>query len=174
MLHILIGLVNSESSLMSFKDKVCIITGGAVGLGRAFCEQLLKQGAFVRRNSFSPESEKFINRLRFYSQISLFDLDSDAGELCCVELQQQFGKNRAIFCHCDVTDYSQFEGAKNQYDFEWRPSRVCVSPIASFCVSESFLMTKDTFGRIDILVNNAEIRNDKFWELETDVNLVCQ
>lgn len=33
-------------------------------------------------------------------------------------------------------------------------------------------MTKDTFGRLDILVNNAEIRNDKFWELETDVNLV--
>lgn len=34
---------------MLFKDKVCIVTGAAVGLGRAFCEQLLKQGAFVRR-----------------------------------------------------------------------------------------------------------------------------
>lgn len=43
-----------------------------------------------------------------------------------------------------------------------------------FSFPESFLQTKDTFGRIDILVNNAEIRNDKFWELETDVNLVCQ
>lgn len=40
-----------------------------------------------------------------------------------------------------------------------------------FLSTESFLMTKDTFGRLDILVNNAEIRNDKFWELETDVNL---
>lgn len=38
--------------------------------------------------------------------------------------------------------------------------------------AESFHMTKDRFGRIDILINNAEIRNDKFWELETDVNLV--
>lgn len=37
---------------------------------------------------------------------------------------------------------------------------------------ESFHTVKDTFGRIDILINNAEIRNDKFWELETDVNLV--
>lgn len=43
-------------------------------------------------------------------KISIFDLDSDAGELCCAELQHQFGKNRVIFCHCDVTDYSQFEG----------------------------------------------------------------
>lgn len=41
-------------------------------------------------------------------------------------------------------------------------------------ISESFSATKDTFGRIDLLVNNAEVRNDKFWELETDVNLVRQ
>lgn len=33
---------------MLLKDKICIVTGAAVGLGRAFCEQLLKQGAFVR------------------------------------------------------------------------------------------------------------------------------
>ncbi|KAG5678578.1 hypothetical protein PVAND_008240 [Polypedilum vanderplanki] len=108
---------------MLLKDKVCIITGGAVNVGRAFCEQLLKNGAFI----------------------AIFDLDSDIGELCCAELKQQFGKNRIIFCHCDVTDFTQFE--------------------------ESFQMTKDTFGKIDILVNNAEISNDKFWELETDVNL---
>ena len=56
------------------------------------------------------------------------------------ELQQQFGKQRVIFCHCDVTDYTQFE--------------------------EAFQVTKDTFGKIDVLINNAEIQNDKFWELE--------
>ena len=37
---------------------------------------------------------------------------------------------------------------------------------------EAFQVTKDTFGRIDILINNSEIQNDKFWELESDVNLV--
>lgn len=47
---------------MLFKDKVCIVTGAAVGLGRAFCEQLLKQGAFVR----SRFVKKFINRLSFF------------------------------------------------------------------------------------------------------------
>jgi hypothetical protein len=57
---------------MLLKDKVCIITGAACGVGRAFCETLLKQGSFV--NYFSilkkfffffsfPESEKFINCL---------------------------------------------------------------------------------------------------------------
>lgn len=58
---------------------------------------------------------------------------------------------------------------KNQYELSG-VRQECLTTIVS--VSESFHMTKDTFGRIDVLVNNAEIRNDKFWELETDVNLV--
>lgn len=33
---------------MRFKDSVCIITGGAVGVGRAFAESLLREGALVR------------------------------------------------------------------------------------------------------------------------------
>lgn len=95
------------------KDKVCIVTG-AVGLGRAFCEQFLKQGAFVRKKKkvFARQKVKRVQQPSALFQISIFDLDSDAGELSCVELQQQFGKHRVIFCHCDVTDYSQFEGVK--------------------------------------------------------------
>jgi hypothetical protein len=40
----------------------------------------------------------------------MFDLDSDAGEVCCEELKQQFGKNRVIFQHTDVTDFQNLEG----------------------------------------------------------------
>lgn len=43
---------------MMLKDKVCIVTGAAVGLGRAFCEQLLKQGAFVRKTFFAATKVK--------------------------------------------------------------------------------------------------------------------
>lgn len=56
---------------MLFKDKVCIVTGSAVGLGRAFCEQLLKQGAFVSSKHFCSEVREFINRLHFYRLLSL-------------------------------------------------------------------------------------------------------
>lgn len=45
----------SKVSRMHLKDKICIITGAAVGIGRAFAEFLLKEGAFV---SFSVK--KFI------------------------------------------------------------------------------------------------------------------
>lgn len=78
--------------------------------------------------------------------MSLCDLDSDAGENTCEQLGQTFGTDRVIFCHCDVTDYVQFE--------------------------EAFQSTVAEFDGIDIVVNNAEIMNDKFWELEVDVNLV--
>lgn len=98
-------------------------------------------------------------------KISIFDLDSDSGEIACAELQQQFGKNRIIFSHCDVTDYKQFEG-------KWI-NLIFITQLLINCVdSESFQVTKDTFGKVDVLLNNAEVQNDKFWELETDVNLV--
>lgn len=56
---------------MLFKDKVCIVTGSAVGLGRAFCEQLLKQGASVRLlTSVKKGSITVCGFFRFPSSIS--------------------------------------------------------------------------------------------------------
>ena len=41
-----------------------------------------------------------------------------------------------------------------------------------FNFAESFQTTFATFGHIDIVVNNAGIMNDRFWELEVDINVV--
>jgi NAD(P)-dependent dehydrogenase (short-subunit alcohol dehydrogenase family) len=38
--------------------------------------------------------------------------------------------------------------------------------------SEAFQETTSALGPIDIVVNNAGIMNDRFWELEVDTNLV--
>lgn len=75
-------------------------------------------------------------------------MDSDAGENAQKYLSEAFGKDRILFCHCDVTDYVQYE--------------------------EAFQNTLAEFDGLDIVVNNAEIMNDKFWELEVDVNLVTE
>lgn len=40
------GPVNHYS--MDLKGKVALVTGGAAGIGRAYCEELLKQGCKVR------------------------------------------------------------------------------------------------------------------------------
>lgn len=62
------------------------------------------------------------------------------------QITGKYGKERAIFCECDVTDYPQFE--------------------------EAFHATIEAFGSLDVVVNNAGIMNDRLWELEVDVNLV--
>lgn len=40
--------------------------------------------------------------------------------------------------------------------------------------AESFKTTIAEFGHIDIVINNAGIMNDRFWELEVDINLVSK
>lgn len=132
---------------MDLKGNVALVTGGATGLGRAICEELLKRGACV--NIIITTKAILLNNFKkvifLFVQISICDLDSDAGENACDELGKAFGKEKVLFCHCDVTDYVQYEDA--------------------------FQTTLAEFDNIDIVINNAEIMNDKFWELEVDVNL---
>ena len=46
----------------------------------------------------------------------------------------------------------------------------CVQVV--FMFSAAFQTTVYVFGGLDIVVNNAGIFNDRFWELEVDVNRV--
>lgn len=73
---------------MDLSGKVALVTGAATGLGRAIAEQLLMKGA----------------------RVSICDLDSDAGELTSEELSKRFGTAKVLFCHCDVTEGTEFEG----------------------------------------------------------------
>ncbi|KAL2718730.1 15-hydroxyprostaglandin dehydrogenase NAD(+)-like [Vespula squamosa] len=79
------------------------------------------------------------------AKVSICDINSTEGEKLADELTVKYGKDRVIFSQCDVTDYPQFEA--------------------------SFQTTIAAFGHIDIVVNNAGIMNDRFWELEVDINL---
>jgi len=51
-----------------------------------------------------------------------------------------------------------------------QPYSICV---LLFLVTEAFKMTKDTFGSLDIVVNNAGVATTgKDWERTVDINLV--
>ncbi|CAG2066239.1 unnamed protein product, partial [Timema podura] len=73
---------------MDFKGSNVLVTGGAAGIGRAYCEEFLKHGA----------------------NVSVCDINQDDGEQLVKQLSAKYGKDRVIFCHCDVTDYPQYEG----------------------------------------------------------------
>ncbi|XP_004931596.1 15-hydroxyprostaglandin dehydrogenase [NAD(+)]-like [Bombyx mandarina] len=74
---------------MDLKGKVALITGAASGIGLAYSEELLKQGA----------------------KVSLCDIDSERGEQVTEKLASKYGRKNVLFCRLDVTDYPQFEEA---------------------------------------------------------------
>ena len=78
--------------------------------------------------------------------MAICDINEKDGELLCKHLTGKYGRDKVIFCECDVTDYTQFE--------------------------EAFNTIMETFGGLDIVINNAGVLNDRLWELEVDVNLV--
>lgn len=46
----------------------------------------------------------------FSLKVSVCDLDMAEGEHMVRQLSVKYGKDKILFCQCDVTDYPQFEG----------------------------------------------------------------
>ncbi|XP_051761110.1 15-hydroxyprostaglandin dehydrogenase [NAD(+)] isoform X3 [Ctenopharyngodon idella] len=79
------------------------------------------------------------------AKVALVDLNQSVGEECKSDLDGQFGEDNCIFIQCDVTD-----GGK---------------------LKDAFQNTVEKFGRLDIVINNAGINNEKNWEKTIEVNL---
>jgi NAD(P)-dependent dehydrogenase (short-subunit alcohol dehydrogenase family) len=94
-----------EGRGMDIRNKVAVVTGAAVGIGRAISERLAAEGAAV----------------------ALSDIDAREGAETLRRIQQASG--RAAFREADITRDSQ------------------VQDVVDFAV--------DTFGSLDILINNA-------------------
>jgi NAD(P)-dependent dehydrogenase (short-subunit alcohol dehydrogenase family) len=74
------------AELMCVRDKVCIITGSAAGLGKAYAEILLENGA----------------------RVCLSDVNEVNGKETLDEFSKTFGKENVHFVPCDVTNQDQF------------------------------------------------------------------
>jgi NAD(P)-dependent dehydrogenase (short-subunit alcohol dehydrogenase family) len=74
---------------MRFDEKAVIVTGGALGIGKATCELLAERGASV----------------------AILDWDEKAGNQTCEEIEAKGG--RAIFQKVNVADFSAVENAVN-------------------------------------------------------------
>ncbi|XP_028400418.1 15-hydroxyprostaglandin dehydrogenase [NAD(+)]-like [Dendronephthya gigantea] len=92
---------------MKLANSVAVITGGARGIGKAITKSLLQ------------------NRAKVY----FLDLDVTEGKIVQKNFEDEFGKGKATFLECDVTDTNKIEG------------------ILSNIVKEN--------GQLDILCNNA-------------------
>ncbi|CAN7762998.1 SDR family NAD(P)-dependent oxidoreductase [Paenibacillus sp. LjRoot153] len=73
-----------------FREKVCVVTGGASGLGRALCRQLAAYGA----------------------DVTVADLNAEAAKGVMQEILERGGK--ATSCHVDVTEPTSIEKLVNE------------------------------------------------------------
>lgn len=78
-------------------------------------------------------------------KVAFCDFNRSAGEQCKLSLDQQFGEHRSLFLQCDVSSREELQDA--------------------------FRKAFDHFGRLDIVINNAGINNEKEWEETVKVNL---
>lgn len=74
---------------MSLSGKVALVTGAAMGIGRAMTEELLKNGA----------------------KVALLDINVEAGKTLVEALEKKFGKDKTIFVECNVQNEEQLKAA---------------------------------------------------------------
>ncbi|XP_067852038.1 15-hydroxyprostaglandin dehydrogenase [NAD(+)]-like isoform X2 [Heptranchias perlo] len=74
---------------MLIAGKVALVTGAAQGLGKAFAEVLLKNGA----------------------KVSLLDINNAVGQEAKDAFDKIYGAQQTMFIHCDVTSESQLKDA---------------------------------------------------------------
>ncbi|KAL6267507.1 hypothetical protein P5V15_000581 [Pogonomyrmex californicus] len=111
---------------MQIKDKRVIVTGAASGLGLAFSRELLRNGALM---------------------IVMIDIQQSLGEQAVESLNNEFGRKRAVFLHCDVANSSEFDA--------------------------TFKEAINILGGLEILINNVGIINETDFSKAIDVNVTA-
>ncbi|EGI60545.1 15-hydroxyprostaglandin dehydrogenase [Acromyrmex echinatior] len=77
--------------------------------------------------------------------IAMIDLSTSNGQNAATTLENEFGKGRVVFIACDITKADDLE--------------------------KTFKKIVDTFKGLDIVINNAAIFNDNYWEKTIDLNI---
>ncbi|XP_011685622.1 PREDICTED: 15-hydroxyprostaglandin dehydrogenase [NAD(+)]-like [Wasmannia auropunctata] len=111
---------------MQIKDKRVIIIGAASNVGLAFSRELLRNGALM---------------------IAMIDIRQNLGEQAVESLNNEFGRKRAVFLHCDVTNNSEFDA--------------------------TFKEAINILGGVDIFINNAGVINETDFSKAIDVNVTA-
>ncbi|XP_078071236.1 15-hydroxyprostaglandin dehydrogenase [NAD(+)]-like [Mustelus asterias] len=85
--------------------------------------------------------------LKKEAKVVICDINRTQGAVAKAEFDQRYGPGRTMFIACDVTSLPQMK--------------------------DVFCETVQTFGRLDVLCNNAGINNENSWEKTISVNLVA-
>jgi glucose 1-dehydrogenase len=93
---------------MRFGNKVCIVSGGGSGIGRACCERFAREGG----------------------RVCVVDLNPQHGEATVKALDEMRGSGHALFAQADVEDEQQVEAAVQKVLQTWGRIDVVVNDAA--------------------------------------------
>lgn len=110
---------------MKIQGSIALVTGAAKGVGRAFCAALLERGA---------------------ASVEILDICTSEGEELQQHFESKYGKGKALFTHCDVTQKDNLADAVKK--------------------------AVARHGKLDIMCNNAGIIDEKNWEKMVAINLI--
>lgn len=109
---------------MRFSGKVCIVSGGGSGIGRATCLRFSKEGG----------------------DVCVVDLNPDAGNETVHQIEKQ--GRQAIFAPCDVSNPQQVEAAVNTAVTRWGRIDVVVNDAAMMTFSPLVQLTVEQWDRV--------------------------
>lgn len=93
---------------MRFENKVCVVSGGGSGIGRACCERFSREGG----------------------RVGVVDLNPQHGEETVKAIEASAGSGRALFAQADVEDEAQVEAAVQKVLQTWGRIDVVVNDAA--------------------------------------------
>ncbi|XP_055016005.1 15-hydroxyprostaglandin dehydrogenase [NAD(+)]-like [Boleophthalmus pectinirostris] len=104
-----------------------------------------------RKNNTGPQSAVHLHRKASghsfeVGEVALLDVSAAAGTSLVENLEEKFGKDKTLFIECDVQSEEQLKAA--------------------------FQKIVETFGKLDIVCNNAGVFDETQWEKTVSINLM--
>ena len=109
---------------MRFTNKVCLVTGGGSGIGKAACKQFAREGG----------------------KVTVVDLDQQHGNQTVQEITE--AKGEAIFAKCDVGNPDQVKAAVKATVEKWGKIDVVVNDAAMMTFKPIVELPDDDFDKV--------------------------
>jgi glucose 1-dehydrogenase len=113
-----------DSRAPRFQGKVCLVTGGGSGIGRAACQQ------FARENA----------------SVAVIDIDDDGGNECVRQIRASGGE--AIFVRASVDDTEQVKRAVNTVVETWKRIDIIVNDAAMMTFTPILQTSEADWNRV--------------------------
>lgn len=109
---------------MRFENKVCLVTGGGSGIGRAACEQFAREGG----------------------KVAIVDISDEHGADVVASIEKAGGQ--AIYCHSDIADPTGVQAAIQTVVDKWQKIDVIVNDAAMMTFKPILDLTVEEWDRV--------------------------